>query len=74
MEGLNSTLLDDLEALFTNNPGKTKINLQFVTQNEGKEIKINAAVRQFTIDANNTFMSELDTLPYIQYKLGTGGF
>jgi DNA polymerase-3 subunit alpha len=70
---LETTLLDDLEALFTNNPGKTKINLQFVTTHEGNEIKINAAVRQFTVDPNNEFMKELDALEHVDYNLGTGG-
>ena len=74
MQGLNSTLLDDLEALFTNHPGKTKINLQFVTKHEGKEIKINAGVRQFMVDPNNTFMKEIAALPFMEYDLATAGF
>ncbi|UTW66151.1 DNA polymerase III subunit alpha [bacterium SCSIO 12643] len=69
MAGLNTTLLDDIEVLFADHPGNTQINLQFVTQNEGKEISISAAVRQFRIDPNNTFMKELSTLPYIEYTL-----
>ncbi|MFT4753707.1 MAG: DNA polymerase-3 subunit alpha [Salibacteraceae bacterium] len=74
MDGLNTPLLDDLEALFTNNPGKTKINLQFFTEHEGKQIKINAAVRQFTVEANNDFMRAINELPYIEFKLATSGF
>ena len=74
MAGLNTPILEDLEVLFADNPGKTKINMQFVTEHEGKQIKINAGVRQFMIDPNNKFMQELDVLPFMEYSLGSTGF
>jgi len=69
LAGLNTTLLEDMEALFATHPGKTKINVKFEFEHEGNMIQINAPVRQFMIDPNNTFMGEMKALPYITYKL-----
>lgn len=67
--GLNTTLLEDLEALFSNHPGSTKINLKFEFDHEGNKVQISSAVRQFSIEPNNAFMEELKGLPYITYQL-----
>ncbi len=69
INGLNSTLLEDLEALLSENPGKTKISVKFEFEHEGKPIQINSSVRQYMVNPSNEFMKELAALPYIKYQL-----
>lgn len=74
IEALNTTLLDDLETIFSDHPGETKINIQFEVLHAGKPVKINGAVRQFSVDPNNEFMLAISSLPMIEYKLSAKGW
>jgi SHS2 domain-containing protein len=43
------------------------MNLKF--ESKDKRVSLNAAVRRFKVDPNNTFLKALKAMPYMRFKL-----
>jgi DNA polymerase-3 subunit alpha len=67
IEGLNTPILEDLEALCVEHQGAAQMNLKF--ESKDKRVSLNAAVRRFKVDPNNTFLKALKAMPYMRFKL-----